>query len=106
MELRCPYCGEASGLEATHRHLRDAHADRVVTRRDDASGRMEYVVACPFCGQDCRHELRPRNRNPRFLEEFHAEIALIAFDQLLYHLLQAHPRELGVDPAALAAPEG
>jgi len=31
-----------------------------------------------------------RGRDPDFLEEFAAEIRLVAFDQLLYHLEAAH----------------
>jgi hypothetical protein len=101
MEMKCPYCDAIGGLVATHRHMLVTHLDLVTTARDDASGKMEYALACPFCGLGYRRELRPRNRNPRFLEEFKAEIALVAFDQLLYHLLQEHPSEVDVDPAEL-----
>ena len=101
MEMKCPYCHAIGGLVATHRHMLDRHLDLVTTARDDASGKMEYALACPFCELDYRRELKPRNRNPRFLEEFKAEIALVAFDQLLYHMLQEHPSEVGVDPAEL-----
>lgn len=105
MELKCPYCGMPGGIEAIHRHLCDAHTEHVTTTSDDVHGRMEYLVVCPSCGHACRHILRPRNRNPHFLAEFQPEIALIAFDQLLYHMLRTHPSELGVDPAALGLPE-
>jgi len=101
MKMKCPYCAAIGGLVATHRHMLDTHLDLVTTARDDASGKMEYALACPFCDLGYRRELKPRNRNPHFLEEFKAEIALVAFDQLLYHMLQEHPSEIGVDPAEL-----
>jgi hypothetical protein len=36
-----------------------------------------------------------------FLVEFKAEIAMVAFDQMLHHILEIHPEEVGVDPAEL-----
>lgn len=101
LEMKCPYCDHIGGLNATHRHMIDMHLDLVRTERDEDSGKMQYVVPCPICGLSYRHKVKPRNRNPRFLEEFKLEIALVAFDQLLYHILQKHPIEVGVDPAEL-----
>lgn len=101
MEMKCPHCEVVGGLVATHRHLLDAHMDQVTTERDEATGKMAFVMTCPFCTQAYRRQLKPRNRNPHFLEEFKAEIALVAFDQLLYHILQEHPANVGVDPAEL-----
>jgi len=86
---------------ATHRHLIDTHLEQVTTQEDEEKGQMFYLVPCPFCGLKYRHRLKPRNRNPRFIEEFKSEIAMVAFDQLLYHVLQKHPTEVGVDPADL-----
>lgn len=97
MELRCPYCGQVDGLAATHRHLVEAHLEQVTTEQDEDTGQMAFVVLCPFCELDYRRLVKPRNRNPRFLEEFKAEIALVAFDQMIYHLLADHPDEVGLD---------
>lgn len=101
MEMKCPYCDEWGGLTTTHRHLVDTHLEMVVTERDEAAQTMQYILTCPFCEDRYQQPINPRGRNPRFLEEFKAEIALVAFDQLLYHLLESHPQEVGVDPAQL-----
>jgi hypothetical protein len=104
MEMRCPFCDETGGLMAIHRHLVEAHLDAVTTQEGEKEGQMYYLVPCPFCGLKYRHRLKPRNRNPRFVEMFKAEIAMVAFDQLLYHVLQMHPAEVGVDAGDLQIP--
>lgn len=101
IEVTCPYCDEVGGLTTIHRHLVDAHLEKVETRYDEEAGKMFYLVPCPFCGLKYRHPVKPRRRDPRFLEEFKAEIAMVAFDQLLYHILQKHPADAGVDLAEL-----
>ncbi len=101
IEVSCPYCDEIGGLMHTHRHLVDEHLEMVITRYEEESGKMYYLVPCPFCGLKYRHVVKPRRRDPRFLEEFKSEIAMVAFDQLLYHILQKHPADAGVDPADL-----
>lgn len=100
-EMNCPYCNEMGGLIATHRHLVDSHLDKVETVHEEDSGHMFYLVPCPFCGLKYRHRVKPRHRNPEFLQEFKAEIALVAFDQLLYHVLQNHSADVGVNLADL-----
>jgi hypothetical protein len=52
---------------------------------------MEYRIACPRCGGEIRHQVKPRWRDPAFLAELEREIRLAAFDLLLYHLEDAHP---------------
>lgn len=101
MEMRCPYCDVKGGLVAIHRHLIDDHLEKVTTQRDETSEKMYYLVPCPFCGLKYRHKLKPRNRNPRFTEEYRTQIGMVAFDQLLYHVLQKHPLDVGVDLADL-----
>jgi len=93
--VRCPYCAQEAPRRALHRHLTDAHADRVTTSLVEAEGRMLYRLACPQCGGEIRHQVKPRWRDPGFLEEFGTEIRLVAFDLLLHHLADAHepPRE-------------
>ncbi|MFQ5418844.1 MAG: hypothetical protein ACE5FD_00120 [Anaerolineae bacterium] len=86
---------------AIHRHLLDAHLEMVETRIDEEDGKMYYLVPCPFCGLKYRHRVKPRRRDPVFLKEFKAEIAMVAFDQLLYHVLQKHAAAVGVDPDEL-----
>ena len=101
IELKCPYCDESNNLTGIHRHLVDQHLAMVETRFDEEAGKMFYLVPCPFCGLKYRHPVKPRRRDPRFLEEFRSEIALVAFDQLLYHVLQKHPGNVGIDPSDL-----
>ncbi len=101
IEVKCPYCDEIGGLVGTHRHLVDKHLEMVETKYDEEAGKMYYLVPCPFCGLKYRHPVKPRRRDPRFLEEFKAEIAMVALDQLLYQVLQKHPADVGVDPADL-----
>ena len=101
MEMKCPYCPEVGNFAIIHRHLVDVHLDQIITKREVETNKMEYRVVCPFCEEMYRRQVNPRNRNPRFLEEFKAEIALVAFDQMLYHVLENHAADVGVDPAEL-----
>jgi len=102
MEMKCPYCDQMGGLMETHRHLLDTHLDVVETRvEEEDAGKMYYLVPCPFCGLKYRHRVKPRHRDPGFLERFKQEIGMVAFDQLLYHVLQKHPANVKVDPAEL-----
>ena len=88
--MTCPFCGVGASRPAVHRHLVDVHGDRVSTEADAAEGQMFYVIACPRCDGAIRHQVKPRWRDPGFLQEFQEEIRLVAFDLLLYHLEDAH----------------
>jgi hypothetical protein len=88
--VTCPYCALAAPRRALHRHLAEQHADRVMTEVVEAEGRMLYRVACPHCGGEIQHQVKPRWRDPGFLAEFGREIRLVAFDLLLLHLEDAH----------------
>lgn len=101
MEMKCPYCDAVGGLTATHRHMVDTHLEMVTTEQDEAASQMRYIVACPFCEDRYEQQVNPRGRNPRFLAEFRTEIAMVAFDQMLYHILEQHPEKIGADPAEL-----
>src|SRR5512147_1773738 len=104
--MQCPFCGFADARMKVHRHLLEAHLDRVATEHDETSGKMKYVIPCPVCGLRYQHAVKPRYRDPRFLEEYKAEIGLVAFDQLLYHLEERHPVEAGLpDPSSAASPD-
>jgi hypothetical protein len=91
--MNCPHCDFSDTRMKLHRHLAEAHLDQVATEYDEATGKMRYVVGCPVCGLKYQHAVKPRYRDPRFLDEFKSEIALVAFDQLLYHLEDKHPHE-------------
>ncbi len=96
MEIKCPYCETSAGFNGIHRHLVDSHHDRVTTEFDQETGKMRYIIACPFCPMKYQHAVKPRYRDPSFLEEYKMEIALVAFDQLLYHLAKDHSEESGI----------
>lgn len=88
--MTCPFCDLAGSRPAVHRHLAEAHGAAVATETDEALGRMFYVVRCPACGRAIRHQVKPRWRDPDFLDEYRQEIRLVAFDLLLYHVEDAH----------------
>lgn len=87
--MRCPYCAFEGSRAELHHHLVEEHRDRVTTRHGD-DDRMFYELACPHCDVRFQQRVKPRWKDPGFLEEFHREIALVAFDQLLYHLEGMH----------------
>lgn len=88
--MTCPYCALAAPRGALHRHLVDAHAEAVATETREVEGRMFYLVRCPRCGGEIRHQVKPRWDDPGFLDEFGREIRMVAFDLLLLHLEDAH----------------
>jgi hypothetical protein len=98
----------------THRHLLDGHAAEVRTFRDEARDRLRFALGCPFCDDGMERTVNPRGREAGFLEEFQREIALVAFDLLLYHLQASHPERIGLPaepsessvPAEAAMPGG
>lgn len=97
--MNCPYCEFQGARSAVHRHLADAHSDKVTTRVDDQSGRRFYEVRCPECDAPWMREIKPRLRDPRFIEKFEEEIKLVAFDMLLYHIQAEHMlAEAGLEP--------
>lgn len=87
--MRCPYCEVQGSREEVHQHLVAAHTDRVVTRQEE-NGRMFYGIQCPSCPFRFQQRVKPRWKDPGFLEEFRREILLVAFDQLLYHVEGMH----------------
>jgi hypothetical protein len=89
--MRCPFCDVDGPRRQIHRHLVDQHGSVVETAADEQEGKMSYFIACPRCGGQIRHQVKPRWSDPSFLKEFEPEIRLVAFDLLLYHLEDAHP---------------
>ncbi len=98
----CPYCAAPGTRMATHAHLGAAHADQVRMYRDDARGQLRFALDCPFCEEGLERVANPRGREPGFLDEFRREIALVAFDLLLYHLQAAHAAPVGLPPVPSA----
>ncbi len=88
--MNCPYCAFEGPRRALHAHTADVHASEVKTTSDPETGRRFYELQCPFCPQSFRKQIKPRGKDPAFLEEYAREIRLVAFDGLLYHLEEAH----------------
>lgn len=101
--MRCPWCDREGPPRALHAHLAERHPEEV--RVEERLRMPFYVVVCPLCGQDHRAPIKPRGRDPAFLEEFRREIALVAFDMLVNHLLAEHP-SVGEAPGASPWPTG
>lgn len=87
--MRCPYCAFEGNRPELHHHLVEQHSALIVTYQGEDE-RMFYEIVCPYCDFRFTQRVKPRWRDPGFLEEFRREIVLVAFDQLLYHLEVAH----------------
>lgn len=99
----CPFCPERGDRQLVHAHMVTAHPDRLEVWSDAADGRMRYRVVCPHCDDLYEHRIKPRSRDPEFLEKFAVEIRMVAFDMLLNHVQGAH--EAQAEAAAPAASE-
>ena len=91
--MKCPHCDLDYSRMKLHRHLGQAHLNLVTMEREEETGKLRYIVGCPMCGLRYQHRVKPCYKDPRSLEEYKAEIAIVAFDQLLYHLEGKHPTE-------------
>jgi hypothetical protein len=96
--MDCPF-GDFEGRRGeVHRHLAEVHPDKVTIRQDELMGQRYYSIVCPVCAAPYEHIIKPRTRDPRFLESFDHEIRLVAFDMLLYHMQGEHwAAEHGMD---------
>lgn len=101
MDIKCIYCGESGGLRIIHRHLVENHLIEVKTSRKEESNEMQYDLECKYCDEIITKRVKPRSQNKRFLDEFKSEIGIVAFDRLIYHLVEEHPEKLGIDPNIL-----
>jgi hypothetical protein len=100
--MRCPFCVFEGPPRALHAHLGEQHPEAI--RFEDKGGRSFYAVSCPICGDGYEREIKPRGRDPGFVDEFSAQIRLVAFDTLVNHLLGEH-EGLELPPEEEAAPE-
>ena len=78
-----------------HAHLGAQHADAIVF--EEKGGRTFYSLTCPICGDGYEREIKPRGRDPGFVDEFSAQIRLVALDMLVNHLMGEH-EELELPP--------
>ncbi len=102
--MNCPYCASTGARREVHAHLWDAHPEQVRTFRDEARGTLKFALDCPFCEEGLERVANPRGREAAFLEEFRREIALVAFDLLLYHLQASHAEQVGLPPIPVEEP--
>ena len=86
--MNCPVCPFEGAPRALHAHLGDRHADLV--RFQERAGRSFYTITCPVCAESYEHQIKPRGRDPGFVDEFAAQIRLVAFDMLVNHLMGEH----------------
>jgi len=90
--VRCPFCELEAARPELHAHLTDVHADRVVVE-EGMTGRRYFRLDCPLCDDHHKQEIKPRLRDPAFIEEYAREIRVVAFDRFLYHLQFEHEEE-------------
>ncbi len=87
--MKCPYCTYEDARGPLHQHLAERHSEMVATGQAEG-GRLFYRVQCPYCEFRWEQRIKPRWKDPGFLEDYRREIVLVAFDQLLYHVEGAH----------------
>lgn len=107
--MNCPWCSFAGTPRALHAHLAEAHPEGV--RFEERVGRSFYALTCPVCGVGYEHQIKPRGRDPGFVEEYQNQIRLVAFDMLVNHLMAEHgegdePEEQGTEEEPVQAGAG
>ena len=100
--MNCPLCSFEGPPRALHAHLGDTHPE--VVRFEERAGRSFYGITCPVCGEGYEHQIKPRGRDPGFVDEFAAQIRLVALDMLVSHLMGEH-EEHDLDGLSEAEPE-
>ena len=102
--MNCPFCAFEGSPRILHAHLGEQHPEAI--RFEEKGGRSFYALDCPICGDGYEREIKPRGRDPGFVDEFSAQIRLVAFDMLVNHLLGEHEElDLPPDDEAEAEPE-
>ena len=86
--MDCPWCDFVGTPRELHAHLGEAHPEQV--RFEERGSSRFYGIECPICDEGYEHIVKPRSRDPGFMEEFQREIRLVAFDMLVNHLLGEH----------------
>lgn len=90
----CAYCDFEGGRLELHGHVVEEHADQLETGVREKSGESSiyFALPCPECDDEqfSREIHRGRGDDRRAIELYRDEVAMIAFDQLLYHLEEEH----------------
>ena len=101
--MHCPFCPFEGSPRLLHAHLGEQHPEAI--RFEDRGGRSFYALTCPICGDGYERAIKPRGRDPGFVDEFSTQIRLVAFDMLVNHLLGEHEEiELPADDEAEPEP--
>ncbi len=86
--MNCPWCDFEGHPRALHEHLGGSHPE--VVRFEERGSERFYAIECPVCRQGYEHVVKPRLRDPGFMDEFQQEIRLVGLDMLVNHLLVEH----------------
>jgi hypothetical protein len=86
--VKCPWCDFEGQPRALHAHLGEAHPEKVCF--EEKMGRSFYAIECPVCDEGYQQQIKPRGRDPAFVDEFSTQIRLVAFDMLVNHLMAEH----------------
>ena len=89
--MNCPWCEFVGAPRPLHAHLGAAHPDAVRIIVEDH--RQTYSIECPLCGEGYSQLIKPRGQDPGFLEEYGAQIRLVALDMLVNHLIAEHEEQ-------------
>lgn len=89
--MNCPWCDFEGTPRSLHGHLGESHPE--VVRFEERGASRYYAIDCPVCGEGYEHIIKPRLRDPSFMEDFQTEIRLVALDMLVNHLLVEHEPE-------------
>lgn len=89
--MNCPWCDFEAGPRGLHAHLAEHHPGAVGA--GERRGKAFYEITCPLCGARYEHAVKKGARDPRFVQEFEREIAMVALDMLVNHLLAEHEHE-------------
>ena len=100
--MHCPFCTFEGPPRTLHAHLGEQHGNAV--RFEERGGRSFYALTCPLCGDGYEREIKPRGRDPGFVDEFSAQIRLVALDMLVNHLIGEH-EELDLPAGEESEPE-
>lgn len=88
--MDCPLCtAPTPGWHHLHRHLADQHAD-AVTRVQRTTGPPGFIVHCPACDWAFEKLLQGQRSDQTFVDQFRAEMVLVAFDQFMVHWVADH----------------
>lgn len=89
--MNCPWCEYVGSPRPLHAHLGETHPEVVRILVEDH--RQSYSIECPYCGDGYTQPIKPRGRDAGFLDEYAAQIRLVALDTLVNHLIAEHEEQ-------------